>query len=568
MKIIQINDNDLFGRAFNGYDIAEHFNNTKEHDVKQLVLYKYSKNNNVEALFRYATNLDTEYDINLLQQNEFSVQGMISATSYCVAQNKFYQESDLAHYHQIHNMHLNLDMLCQMAQSKPTVISLHDPWFLTGRCVHPAKCTKWQTGCQNCENLNTLFQFDVDNCGSMWKNKKSLFEKADLDIIVYSKFMLDLAKQNPYIKNQNIHLVDFGIDFSRFKSNITKESARKKLKIPKDSIVLFFRSQKDLKGTEYIVEALKELECNKKIVLLTCSGIGLLEEISNKYQIIELGNVKQDKLALCYNACDIFLMPSLGESFGMMAVEAMACGRPVIVFDNTALPHVTFAPDCGLLAKDRDSDDLREKILFLIDHPEERERRGLLGKELALKHYNLENHFEQMNEVYKKAYERQKYKLSCQTEFPCDFVPGDDAVQNVLSRLEKYADSKLPVYWNFKCFENVEPFVKKTNIIDYNNENVRKAFIAFSIELSKWLQFEEERLYNISISGFRKLKIYQLITKIPLLKKLFNQLKKVLKKNDKRYNDLLIELRVLEKQTLKLEKAINTLHERMENPNE
>ena len=44
-------------------------------------------------------------------------------------------------------------------------------------------------------------------------------------------------------------------------------------------------------------------------------------------------------------------MPSVAEAFGMMAVESMACGKPVIVFDGTSLPEVTRAPDIGLRSR-------------------------------------------------------------------------------------------------------------------------------------------------------------------------------------------------------------------------
>ena len=97
----------------------------------------------------------------------------------------------------------------------------------------------------------------------------------------------------------------------------------------------------------------------------------MLDSLKGKYKIIELGNILEDEILLAFNACDIFLMPSKGESFGLMAVEAMASRKPVIIFDNTALPYVTFAPECGVLVKNRDSDDLCLKIKEMIENKEE-----------------------------------------------------------------------------------------------------------------------------------------------------------------------------------------------------
>ena len=53
-------------------------------------------------------------------------------------------------------------------------------------------------------------------------------------------------------------------------------------------------------------------------------------------------------LARALSACDVFLMPSTAEAFGLMAIEAMGAARPVISFDGTSLPTVTGAPECGI----------------------------------------------------------------------------------------------------------------------------------------------------------------------------------------------------------------------------
>ena len=82
-----------------------------------------------------------------------------------------------------------------MSMNKPTVISVHDPWFVTGRCVHPGECLKWKTGCKSCEYLHTIFEFSEDNCNTMWKLKEKAYKKMDVDLLVSSKFMYDLVTQ-------------------------------------------------------------------------------------------------------------------------------------------------------------------------------------------------------------------------------------------------------------------------------------------------------------------------------------------------------------------------------------
>jgi glycosyltransferase involved in cell wall biosynthesis len=52
-------------------------------------------------------------------------------------------------------------------------------------------------------------------------------------------------------------------------------------------------------------------------------------------------------LANTYNEYGYFLMPSVVEAFGMMAIESMACGKPILIFDGTALQDIVLAPQGG-----------------------------------------------------------------------------------------------------------------------------------------------------------------------------------------------------------------------------
>ena len=85
-----------------------------------------------------------------------------------------------------------------------------------------------------------------------------------------------------------------------------------------------------------------------------------------------------------------------------LAVEAMACSRPVIIFDNTAMPSVTFAPDCGYLVEDKNSTELASAMLDLIKNKNERERRGKLGRELCEKYYSKESYNAKIQNTYRE----------------------------------------------------------------------------------------------------------------------------------------------------------------------
>jgi glycosyltransferase involved in cell wall biosynthesis len=145
--------------------------------------------------------------------------------------------------------------------------------------------------------------------------------------------------------------------------------------------------------------------------LLTFHDKDQLTQLADRFQIIDLGWVNdQDLTVQAYNAADIFLMPSTAEAFGMMAIEAMACGKPVITFDGTSLPEVTFAPDGGITVPQGDVSALHFELQQLIDCPEKRLQLGRNALELARRHYNFNDHAEKILKLYEEVIARRKRK--------------------------------------------------------------------------------------------------------------------------------------------------------------
>jgi len=86
-----------------------------------------------------------------------------------------------------------------------------------------------------------------------------------------------------------------------------------------------------------------------------------------------LGSVPGDQLTLWMNACDLFVLPSLSESFGIVQLEALACGRPVVATRNGGSEEVVISDDYGLLVDPADPEGLAEKILVALDREWDRE---------------------------------------------------------------------------------------------------------------------------------------------------------------------------------------------------
>lgn len=468
-NILQVNNIDLIGKSFNGMDLKDQINSDEYFSSAQTVVYKLSSDECVEKLLNDDRLLLFE-KLDNLETNILSVHSVLSITSPALLELNFYNKSDIVHFHQFHNTKLSLYSLLETAQSKKIVISLHDPWFLSGRCVHSYSCERWKIGCGECPSLKNLFPMDVDNSHSLWKLKKNIFEIIDCDIIVPSQYMYDLVKQSPIMRDKRIHHIPLGVNIKEFSPIVDNSQLRRSLGISKDEFVIFTRAQSEFKGSDFLLEALNKIE--EKVTLITCDQKNIFDSLPKNIRIIDLGILNKEEMIKMYRVCDVFLMPSKSESFGMTAVEAMACSKPVIIFDNTALPSVTKAPDCGILAKNNDAIDLRKKIKWIIDNPEVRIIRGELGRKIVEQDYDIDITNAKIKKLYSSILKR-KTKPNSRT-YPKPEYPTKDI--ELLKKRLKIINRKLglrkktfPLLKNEKFY-----FCSKKYKIDYSNYYIQE----------------------------------------------------------------------------------------------
>jgi glycosyltransferase involved in cell wall biosynthesis len=405
LNILEINYTDINGSRFNGYDLCKHYRKIG-HQVTQCVWYKLSDDENVFRLFDIPWR---EYLYGVVGRIEryLSVQYLFSPFIFQLFFSEKFRKADILHLHIIHNGFFNLLALPLLSRFKPTVWTLHDPWALTGHCVHMYGCERWKCGCGSCSKLDSLFPLEKDRTAFMWKLKKFLYKKSRLNIIVSSSWMQDLVKQSTLLSDCPVYRIPFGIDLSVFKP-LDVAAIRKRLGIHPGHFVLGFRATtSEFKGLEYILQILDRLNVNVPITLLTFNEIGLVDRFKDRFQVIDLGWLtEEDQTAEAINAVDIMLMPSIAESFGMMAIESMACAKPVIAFDGTALPETLVAPEGGVAVPFADVDSFAAVLERLIDNEEERLALGERALQLARTHYDFNMHAQRVMEAYTDVIQR------------------------------------------------------------------------------------------------------------------------------------------------------------------
>jgi glycosyltransferase involved in cell wall biosynthesis len=156
---------------------------------------------------------------------------------------------------------------------------------------------------------------------------------------------------------------------------IHKNKCRKLLGLSiEKKIILSVGNLEEIKGHKHLVEAMEYVLKKRKDVICLIVGSGKLEielkkqiKSAGLYDYVKLVGAKpHSEITLWMNACDIFVLPSLRESFGVVQIEAMACGKPIVATRNGGSEQIIISEDYGILCEPGNSKNLAESILHGI----------------------------------------------------------------------------------------------------------------------------------------------------------------------------------------------------------
>jgi len=314
---------------------------------------------------------------------------------------------DLVILGNLHANYVNLPMLLRYLADNDivTLVVLHDCWFFTGHCCHYTedKCYKWKTECNACPILHkynkSLF---FDRSKKIYNDKKMLFSQIKrLGVIGVSDWITNEAKQSLLKDAKVIHRIYNWIDLDVFQPQETA-ALREKLEITKEQFVILGVAQgwSNAKGFHIFLEIANRYPEIK--VILVGSMADDRELPSNVLAIGSLSNVHQ--LAAYYSMADVFLNPSIQETFGKVSAEALACGTPVIASNATANPEIV--GDCGFVVHDNDI----QEICIAINRIRKKNKSFYADKcvRRAAKLFNRENNIEEYLQVYKEISDKAK----------------------------------------------------------------------------------------------------------------------------------------------------------------
>jgi glycosyltransferase involved in cell wall biosynthesis len=283
------------------------------------------------------------------------------------------------------------------------IVILEYPFFGAMRAVYSAK-KKY--------GFKLILNYHMDTVASGFKGvvfeyvKKYFLPKIVniADIVLASS--ADYAKHSALGKywednNEKFKVLPNGIDMSKFKVSNPDEELRKNFNIsPSEKIILFVGGLDKahyFKGVEFLIRSVKHISSSRafKVVI---AGRGelqkqyreLSEQIGVKNRVMFTGGVSDDYLVKLYQMSYVTVLPSIdqSEAFGIVLVESMASGAPVIASNLPGVRSVFEDGISGLVSRVGDEKDLAEKISFLLNNSEKHKQMSDEGIKLVKEKYD------------------------------------------------------------------------------------------------------------------------------------------------------------------------------------
>ena len=337
-------------------------------------------------------------------------------------------QADLIHCHNLHGAYFDLGLLASpQIKRKPVFLTLHDQWSFTGHCAYSFDCGRWEQGCGRCPHLDSYPPLLFDGTRQNLSFKKKIYQNSRLYVITPSQWLMDCVKKSilaPAIVEARV--IPNGIDLSVFKPADQKK-ARAKLALPQEAFILLSTAS-GLRTNPY-----KDYATLKKAIVLASQkysklllvALGASSQKEGRYKgkkaqakpesffrIARLGKAsvffvpferEEEKIALFYQAADLYLHAAKADTFPFVVIEALACGLPVIATDVGGIAEQVQNDITGKLAPLGDSKSMAKEILGLASDSKKRESMSRQAVEQAKAHYSEKKMLEGYMDFYYSA---------------------------------------------------------------------------------------------------------------------------------------------------------------------
>ncbi|MEC5171974.1 glycosyltransferase [Chryseobacterium nepalense] len=360
MKIVQISSEVNIGSVGR---IAEQIGeNILNEGWESFIAYGRENLPSKSSVFPIGNKLDVLQHVLLTRLTDKHGFGSVKATANLI--DKIQQiNPDIIHLQHLHGYYINIEHLFQfLKQSRAKIVwTFHDCWSFTGHCAYYdlVGCDKWKSQCFECPQLKEYPQsLYIDRSKKNFLDKKRLFTSLDHMTIVPVSNWLEGEVRKSFLKDYTIQTIHNGIDIGQF--TYTENTIKKDYKIEDKFLILGVANPWDKrKGLKYFIELSKKLSDDYKILLVGLTQKQIKKLPQNIIGLERTKNVKE--LSSLYSAADVFVNPTLEDTFPTTNLESQSCGTPVITFKTGGSPEA-LDQNTGIVVEKGNTDKLIEAI--------------------------------------------------------------------------------------------------------------------------------------------------------------------------------------------------------------
>lgn len=277
------------------------------------------------------------------------------------------EQADVVHIHWSDGF-LNYPEAAEVLSGKAVFVTLHDTWAFTGGCHCSYDCRGFESRCENCPQLpNDARNWPVDSL----REKLSFYEKVRPQFIASSEDSLRLAKGSAAGRGREISRIPLPVDLETYRPR-DNAGSRRRLGLPEVGQIVAFGAteiHRTEKGFSYLLDALRNLAGTNRgsITLCVFGNLKHFDPSGLPFPVKALGFIADEAtMRDVYSCADLYVFPSMQESFGLTVVESLACGTPVVGFPAGCVPDFIRDGVNGFIAKKGDALDLALKIESML----------------------------------------------------------------------------------------------------------------------------------------------------------------------------------------------------------
>ncbi|HEX8521006.1 MAG TPA: glycosyltransferase family 4 protein [Tepidisphaeraceae bacterium] len=426
MKIVHLSTSDIGGGAARAAYRLHTGLRRAGHDSQMLVLWKLSNDPNVtgfEPQRDFFSRLSRKLRRRKIQADFDKYRPTIppghepfsdDRTEHADALVKQIPPCDLINLHWIAMLLDHEHFFKHISRDIPLVWRLADMGPLTGGCHYDDHCGKFSEKCGACPQLGSSDEHDLSR--DIWLRRNDALASlgpGQLNLVGTSRWIADQSRKSSLLNRFPVSVIPNGLDTDVYTPR-DKRFCRDLWNIPQDAQVVLFLAESlnnRRKGLEYLAQAMAMLKDIPRLLLLSVGGNTIPLDPAVRH--LNLGRIDHDRtLSTIYSAADIFVIPSLQESFGQTVIESLACGTPVVGFDAGGIPDMVRPGQTGWLVPTGNAEALANAVRTALSEQDLRQAMSPRCREIAVAEYSMPVQAQAYAQLYQTLLDRKTHSAS------------------------------------------------------------------------------------------------------------------------------------------------------------